>query len=933
MKTAIRGVAVLLLFFAGAPFLHGFCPKNGDWICLKGGVGRTHESITRQAVTEIDKEVFNKDKLTASMEKALQQMVDNNAAVDENQHIASLHVDGESFNEAQTRLTDAKQSLEDAIRRDDAELARSILGIAMHTVQDFYSHSNWAELGNTAPNGSLGRGGPISFAGPSDTTCINCLPSLSACLDCTFNLKTNLLTSGYYSGEDHKKPFLGLLSGKCSHGGLSDNSTFIPPNGGINKDTVLCIASPHFFLHFVAADLAVQATKQFIRDIKGDITDRQFRELMGVGPTLAFAMDDTGSMGDIIGQVQTQAAEIVEARVGTDDEPSNYVLVPINDPFVGPVEQADNPDDFIADIFSLFASGGGDCPELQNTGTFQAVDASEEGGDVFMFTDADSKDDNLADAVANTAATKNIQLYPMVFGNCSFFGFGPTSATAPTLGGQTVNAQTLSSPTLSAPTFAVDPGYQKWAEVSGGQLFALHRFEAGNVARLADAIVHANAAQILSVQDTLVGVPKTYSVPVDSSISQVTFSVSGATDVTVIRPGGAAVLTTDSDVKFIGLSSGAVYTIQAPAVGDWTININGSGLFSFNISGVSTFAVRSVHFVEVRGRPDHLGLFNIPGFPVLGVDNDLRVDLSEAPATASFDLRSKPGAVLQTFAATADTNDPQTFFGSVTLPNSPFLVYVSGTNAVGERYQRVLSAMFKPQTVKLVPPIGENIPPGKTTTYTFKIENFGAQDTFTINAKDNKNFFSGLSTRAITVPANGTATFRASLAVPFGTLLGTVDTLTVTISGFGGGSNFAIVQSTIENVTAQPPDCSLAAPSVATLWPPDKSFAPVSVQGVTDPQGENITINIDRVLLDEPASGVGQGNVCPAASGLNTSTAQLLADRSGTGNGRVYHVQFTATNDSGLSCQSEVKVSVPHDQNHPAVDDGGTFDATVCTPK
>lgn len=919
MKSRFQHCTILLMFLLfTTPFVHGFCPKNGDWICLKGGVGQTHESITRSAVTAIDKDVFGKDKLTASMEKALQQMIDNNAAVDENQHIASLHVDGESFDEAQTRLSNAKQTLEQAISRDDAELARSILGISMHTIQDFYSHSNWVELGNGGPNPSLGRGGPIAFAGPSDATCFNCLPTLppDICLDCLLNLKTSQLTSGYYSGEDHKKPFLGLLSGKCSHGGLSDNSTFIPPNGGINKDTILCIASPHFFLHSTAADVAVQATKQFILDIKADITDKQFRELMGVGPTLAMAIDDTGSMGDIIGQVQAQAAQIVDSRVGTDDEASNYVLVPINDPFDGPVLQANNPDDFKADIFSLFASGGGDCPELQNGGTFQAVDASEEGGDVFMFTDADSKDGDLADAVANLAATKNIQVYPMVFGNCSGF------------------SALLGAPLAGSATFTVDPSYEKWAQVSGGQLFALQRFEAGNVSRLAAAVVHANAAQLLSTEDTLTGTPKTYSIPVDSTLSEITFSVSGATDVSVTRPDGSIVMVTDPDVTFIGLSSGAVYTIATPAVGNWAVAINGNGLFSTNISGVSTFAIRSAHFVEVRGRTDHLGLFNIPGFPVFGVDNDLRIDLSDAPATANFDLRSKAGNVLQTFTATQDTNAPQTFFGAVTIPNDPFLVYVTGKNAVGENYQRVLSAMFKPQTVKLVPPPGENIPPGKTSFYTFAIQNSGASDTFTIAAKDNRSFFSGLSTSSLNVPANGTATFKLALTVPFGTPLATVDTLTVTISGVSsGGSNFAIVQSTVENVNAQPPDCSLAAPSVATLWPPNKSFVPVSVLGVTDPQGENITINIDRVLQDEPPNGVGQGNACPAASGINTATAQLLSDRSGNGDGRVYHVQFTATNDSGLSCQSEVKVTVPHDQGNPAVDEGASFDSTVCTPQ
>ena len=423
MKVICRFFLFCLICFSTS-LLNAFCPRNGDIKCAKGLIGQTHEDITTNAFKALAKEFFGKDKLTASMQKALDKIVDSNAFVDENQHIASLHVDGESFDEAQTRLTNAKQALEKALSNDDAELARTILGVSLHTIQDFYSHSNWVELGNSGPNPSLGRGDPIPFAGPGVKTCINCLPSIlpSACLDCSFNLITSQLTSGYYSGEDHKKPFLGLFSGKCSHGGILDNSTFIPPNGGINKDTLTCLASPHTDLHLTAAGIAVAASEQFIRDIKADITKKQLRELFGVGPTLAFAIDDTGSMGDIIGQVQNQVAQTVDASIGTPDEPSNYILAPINDPIDGPVTQADNPDDFKASLFALFASGGGDCPELQNGGMLMAVDASEEGGDVFMFTDASSKDGNLADAVAGLAATKNIQVFPMAFGDCSFFG-------------------------------------------------------------------------------------------------------------------------------------------------------------------------------------------------------------------------------------------------------------------------------------------------------------------------------------------------------------------------------------------------------------------------------------------------------------------------------------------------------------------------------
>ena len=55
----------------------------------------------------------------------------------------------------------------------------------------------------------------------------------------------------------------------------------------------------------------------------------------------------------------------------------------------------------------------------------------------------------------------------------------------------------------------------------------------------------------------------------------------------------------------------------------------------------------------------------------------------------------------------------------------------------------------------------------------------------------------------------------------------------------------------------------------------------------------------------------------------------MRAERAGTkkvaGNGRVYHISFTATDSFGGSCSSEVLVGVPHDQrSDPAVDDGAT---------
>lgn len=131
------------------------------------------------------------------------------------------------------------------------------------------------------------------------------------------------------------------------------------------------------------------------------------------------------------------------------------------------------------------------------------------------------------------------------------------------------------------------------------------------------------------------------------------------------------------------------------------------------------------------------------------------------------------------------------------------------------------------------------------------------------------------------------------------------------------------------------PACSQARPSLAMLWPPNHGFVAVSILGVTDPEGDPVSISIDRNMQDEPNDGDdndegGDGNTCPDASGVGTSTALLRAERSGRGNGRVYTIFFTATDGRGGSCHSSVKVAVPHDSSRAAIDDGPAYDSTVC---
>jgi hypothetical protein len=62
---------------------------------------------------------------------------------------------------------------------------------------------------------------------------------------------------------------------------------------------------------------------------------------------------------------------------------------------------------------------------------------------------------------------------------------------------------------------------------------------------------------------------------------------------------------------------------------------------------------------------------------------------------------------------------------------------------------------------------------------------------------------------------------------------------------------------------------------------------------------------------------------------VGTSTAEVRAERVGDGNGRVYHIGFTATDELGLTCSGVATVGVPTSRNGTAVDEGPLFDSTV----
>jgi hypothetical protein len=126
-------------------------------------------------------------------------------------------------------------------------------------------------------------------------------------------------------------------------------------------------------------------------------------------------------------------------------------------------------------------------------------------------------------------------------------------------------------------------------------------------------------------------------------------------------------------------------------------------------------------------------------------------------------------------------------------------------------------------------------------------------------------------------------------------------------------------------------DCSDAVASPGLLWPPNHQMVPISVLDVIDPNGGTVTVTVTSVYQDEHVNGNGDGDTSPDATGVGTTHASVRSERAGNGDGRVYHISFSATSSSGGSCTGQVTVGVPKSQGKKGgpVDGGALYNSTL----
>ncbi|WP_159398086.1 hypothetical protein [Sorangium cellulosum] len=113
---------------------------------------------------------------------------------------------------------------------------------------------------------------------------------------------------------------------------------------------------------------------------------------------------------------------------------------------------------------------------------------------------------------------------------------------------------------------------------------------------------------------------------------------------------------------------------------------------------------------------------------------------------------------------------------------------------------------------------------------------------------------------------------------------------------------------------------------LAELWPPNHKFHTITVDdcvAVEDACDDEVEVTFTYAASDEPRNDTGDGNTEEDIVNLGCGSVELLAERKGNGDARVYTLGVRAVDASGNVTEGECHVIVPHDQGGKVPVDSG----------
>ncbi|CAK8696262.1 unnamed protein product [Clavelina lepadiformis] len=594
-------------------------------------------------------------------------------------------------------------------------------------------------------------------------------------------------------------------------------------------------------LPYSASSDAYKAVGVEFARLRNEIGESRYAQFLGtgIGSTLAFVIDDTGSMSGEILAATKRSKNIIDHLQNSLDRPQDFVLAPFNDPEVGPLTATKDAKVFKKALDKLRAHGGGDQPELCLGGIQLALESSRPGSTLYVITDADAKDYKLQDSVIAEAKRKGTVITFMLTNDLSYCSRSSKD-----------NYKTCINL------------YRHIANETGGKVLVVSRsaiFQATEIIQtgIKQGLVVVKKVRIVN------GENRTIQFPVDHTMSEVIVEAQG-------NCGSLQVLHEKTSVSATPI--GDLYSVSIAVdkqYGEWTVSLGGySASCDMTISSKSTLGFLLTlgtgnskdlaNFKVLHSNPsplDHLGLmldfyglesssdfgpeyhsgagsdtvsdFNkvanvrflnefgsdvLTPMPVKTEANQPIGSLRKYAAVEGMDSQDfdgldsdshqmTNGRFLNEFESESLTPTPENteinqpidtlrkFFPKGIGGKEPFYVAIEGIDSEGSPFTRVIPRLITTANTVVSCDLGNVVfYPGANVNVNITISNNGPNDTFVFGVSDTKGFAMKRGSSSKFIPSGGSTIFPIRLSAPTKAKDGESTSVTVTARGSQHGS-------------------------------------------------------------------------------------------------------------------------------------------------
>uniref|UniRef100_A0A673BN34 VWFA domain-containing protein n=1 Tax=Sphaeramia orbicularis TaxID=375764 RepID=A0A673BN34_9TELE len=455
----------------------------------------------------------------------------------------------------------------------------------------------------------------------------------------------------------------------------------------------------------------------------------------GSSKALCLVIDTTESMRDDIDAVKSVTSTIINSEVGTEDEPSLYILVPFNDPDVGPLIRTKDPENFKKAIDLLSPSGGGDEAEMSLSGLELALTVAPFNSEIFLFTDSSAKDTYLKTTVMALIERTQCVVNFLI------------TDTSTTNRAHWSNRRLLSD-RLAAADAQV---YRDVAQDSGGQFIEVTKSELPTATSI---IIESSSSSLVTILQTArKGTTDDFPFIIDETVTKLRIYITGRSySFTLTSPSGETQKSTDATGTLI-TSSQLVGNFQSLQLkiqkGQWKLTMSSTNPYTVKIIGQSPIDFLLDFVVASQG--PFSGFDTLQTRPKAGVQGNLIVTLTGSDTATVTEVALVQPSGSGEVKGTVEPQEEGKFLVQVDRMPTEFVVRVKGSDsgtstATASSFQRQSSTIFRASNVTISADSNSLLTPGTPLVVPFTVTTDGDGGNFTIRATNNRRYESTFPT-------------------------------------------------------------------------------------------------------------------------------------------------------------------------------------------